>query len=149
MRRLLNPFRVTSVLLLLYCLGHTLGALVSTPRFGAASDGVAAAMQSVHFTLDGSNCSWFGFYLGFGYDVSIFFLFSAVLTWFLGGMSPADQRRWSPITWALFASYAATLVLAVRYFFPVPIVLSSLITALLGIQSIRLARTAPPAQPPP
>jgi hypothetical protein len=72
--------------------------------------------------------------------VSIFFLFSAVLTWFLGGMSPSDQRRWAPITWALFASYAATIVLAVRYFFVTPIVFSSLITLLLGIQGVGLVR---------
>ena len=141
MSKYLNPFRLTTLLLLLYCLGHTLGALVSTPTFGAESDRVMAAMQSVHFDASGSDCSWFGFYLGFGYDVSIFFLFSGVLTWFLGGMSRSDQRRWAPITWALFASYAATLVLAITYFFVVPIIFSSLITLLLGIQGIRIMRT--------
>jgi len=141
MRTYLNPFRLTSLLLVLYCLGHTFGALVSTPHFGLESDAVMAAMKSVHFKADGSDCTWFGYYLGFGFDVSIFFLFSAVLTWFLGGLSLPDQRRWAPITWALFVSYAATLVLAVRYFFPTPIVFSSLITLLLGIQGIKLTRT--------
>ena len=133
MRKYLNPLRLTTLLLLLYCLGHTLGALVSTPPFGAESDAVAVAMKSVHFEFSGSACTWYGFYLGFGYEVSIFFLFSGVLTWFLGGMSLSDQRRWAPMTWALFASYAATDVLAVRYFFVVPIIFSSLITLLLGI----------------
>ena len=141
MRTYLNPFRLTTSLLLLYFLGHTFGALVSTPHFGVESDAVMAAMKSVHFKADGSDCTWFGYYLGFGYDVSIFFLFSGVLTWFLGGMSLPDQRRWAPITWALFVSYAATIVLAVRYFFPTPIVFSSLITLLLGIQGIKLTRT--------
>jgi hypothetical protein len=140
MRKYLNPFRLTTLLLLFYCLGHTFGALVSTPHFGAQSDAVMAAMKSTHFNAMGSECTWFGFYLGFGYDVSIFFLFSAVLTWFLGGMSPSNQRRWAPITWALFASYAATLVLAIRYFFAAPIIFSSLITLLLGIQGIKLTR---------
>ena len=142
MSRYLNPFRLTTLLLLLFCLGHTLGALVLTPQFGVASDGVMAAMKSVHFKADGSDCSWFGFYLGFGYEVSVFFLFSAVLTWFLGGLSPADQKRWALVSWALFASFAANTILAVRYFFPVPIVFSSLITLLLGIQCVRIARTA-------
>lgn len=140
MSKYLNPYRLTTLLLLLYCAGHTLGALVSTPSFGVESDAVMAAMKSVHFKATGSDCSWFGFYMGFGYDVSIFFLFSAVLTWFLGGMSLPDQRRWAPITWALFVSYAATAVLAVQYFFAVAIVFSSLITVLLGIQGIMLAR---------
>ena len=140
MRRYLNPFRLATLLLLLYCLGHTFGALVSTPHFGAASDAVTEAMKSVHFKALGSDCTWFGFYLGFGYNVSIFFLFSGVLTWFLGGMSLSDQRRWAPVTWALFASYAATVILAVRYFFAPPILFSSLIALLLGIQGIQLAR---------
>ncbi len=147
MRKYLNPFRLTTLLLLLFCLGHTLSALVSTPDFGVESDNVMAAMKSVHFKAIGSDCSWFGFYLGFGYNVSIFFLFSAVLTWFLGGMSPSDQRRWAPITWALFASYAANTVLAVRYLFVVPIIFSSLITALLGIQCIMLTRAPRSNQP--
>ena len=140
MWKYLNPLRLTTLLLLLYCLGHTLSALVSTPPFGARSDAVAAAMRSVHFEVSGSACTWYGFYLGFGYEVSIFFLFSGVLTWFLGGMSPPDQRRWAPITWALFVSYAATIVLAVRYLFIVPIVFSSLITLLLGLHGATVAR---------
>jgi hypothetical protein len=138
MSKYLNPLRLTTVLLLLYCLGHTLGALVSAPRFGLGSDAVIAAMESVHFKADGSDCTWFGFYLGFGYNVSIFFLFSAVLTWFLGGMSLADQQRWAPITWALFVAYAASIALAVRYFFVEPIVFSSLITLLLGVHGVRI-----------
>jgi hypothetical protein len=140
MSKYLNPLRLTTVLLLLYCLGHTVGALVSTPHFGVESDAVMTAMKSTRFSADGSECSWFGFYLGFGYDVSIFFLFSAVLTWFLGGMSLRDQRRWAPITWTLLVSYAATVVLAVRYFFVVPIVFSSLITLLLGFHAARITR---------
>jgi hypothetical protein len=140
MRRYLNPFRLTTMLLVPYCLGHTFGALVSTPHFGADSDAVMTAMKSVHFQANGSDCTWLGFYLGFGYNVSIFFLFSGALTWFLGGMSLSDQRRWAPITWALFVSYAVTVVLAVMYFFAAPIVFSSLIALLLGIQGIRLSR---------
>ena len=140
MSRYLNPLRLTTVPLLLYCVGHTLSALASTPPFGAESDAVAATMKSVHFDVAGSACTWYGFYLGFGYEVSIFFLFSGVLTWFLGGMSLPDQRRWAPITGALFVSYAATIVLSVRYLFVVPIVFSSLITLLLGWHGVRIAR---------
>jgi len=147
MKRYLNPYRLTTLLLLFYCLGHTFGALVSTPHFGVASDAVMTAMKSVHFKASGSDCTWFGFYWGFGYNVSIFFLFSGILTWFLGGMGLSDQRRWAPITWALFASYAVTVVLAVRYFFAAPIIFSSLITLVLGIQGIRLMRVPRTTQP--
>src|SRR6185503_5358643 len=113
---------------------------VSTPPFGPESDAAAATRKSVQFEFSGSTCTWYGFYLGFGYEVSIFFLFSGVLTWFLGGMSQPDQRRWAPITWALFVSYAATIVLSVRYLFIVPIVFSSLITLLLGLHGVTVVR---------
>jgi hypothetical protein len=141
MKKYLNPLRVTTLLLVLYCLGHTVSALVSTPPFGVESDTVAGAMKSVRFDVSGSACTWYGFYLGFGYEVSAFFLFSAVLTWFLGGMSAPDQRRWAPITWALFVSYAVTIVLAVRYLFIVPIVFSSVITLLLGVHGVQVMRS--------
>jgi hypothetical protein len=140
MKKYVNPFRVTSLLLVLYCLGHTFGALVATPSFGDASDAVVHAMKTVHMQANGSDCTWWGFYLGFGYFDSIFFLFSAVLTWFLGGMSLADQRRWAPISWALCVSYVLAIVLSVRYFFLPPTVFSTAIALLLGIQSWRLSR---------
>jgi hypothetical protein len=73
---------------------------VSTPHFGSASDAVLSAMRSVHFLASGSECTWYGFYLGFGYQVSIFFLFSAFVTWFpwfLGGRSLPEQLAWAPV----------------------------------------------------
>jgi len=146
MKRYVNPFRVASLLLALFCLGHTLGALVAPPQFGAASDAVVGPMRSVHFDVAGSDCTWFGFYLGNGYQVSIFLLFSAVLTWFLGGLGRADQRRWAPITWALFASYAGAAVAAVHWLFVVPIVFSSLITVVLGIECLRALRPLNPVE---
>ena len=142
MKKYLNPFRLTTCLLLLYCFGHTSGALVSTPHFGSASDAVLSAMRSVHFQAGGSECTWYGFYLGFGYQVSIFFLFSAFVTWFLGGRSLREQRAWAPV-WALFVSWVASTFLALRWFFLPPAVFSSLITVLLGLQSIRLSRPLP------
>src|SRR5262249_29868280 len=125
MNKYLNPFRLTTYLLILHFLGHTSGALLSTPHFGAESDVVVATMKSVHFRAQTSTCTWFGFYLGFGWLVSIFFLFSAVLTWFLGGLSTAEQRSWSVITWALFLSYALSAIIAWRYFFAAPFFFST------------------------
>jgi hypothetical protein len=145
MKKLLHPFRVTAALLVLYAAGHTFGALVQTPRFGVASDAVTAAMKSVHVAAQGSDCTWWGFYLGFGYNVTIFVLFSALLAWFLGGLSLAEQRRWAVVAWALCVSYALTLVLAVRYFFVAPIVFSTAITLLLAVQCVRLTRVPPAA----
>lgn len=140
MKTYLNPFRLTTYLLILYCAGHTVGALVQTPHFGPGADAVLEAMKTTHFLANGSACTWYGFYLGFGYLVSIFFLFAAVVTWHLGGLAPPQQRAAAPLAGALFVAFAAGTYLAARWFFLPPVVFSSLITLLLGWQCLRLLR---------
>jgi hypothetical protein len=135
--RYFNEFRLAAYVLVLYTLGHTLGAVVNTPRFGAESDAVAAAMKSVHVYAQGSDCTWYGFYRGFGVFVSIYFAFSVYAAWLLGGAHGQERRSFLPIGWALFVSHAGGAIVAFAYFFPVPIVFSTVITALLGIGCIR------------
>ena len=100
-------------------------------------------MKSVHFQASGSDCTWFGFYLGFGSVDSVFFLFSALVAWVLGGMQAREQRPWAIVVWALFAAQLATTVFVYRYFFIAPMVSSTAITALLGFGCLRLARAVP------
>jgi hypothetical protein len=138
--RYFNAFRVATYLLVLYALGHTLGAVTATPQFGPESDTVAAMMKSVVVRAQGSECTWYGFYRGFGILVSVFFVFSAILTWQLGGMTARQQRALGPVTWALFASYAASAVVSVAYFFVVPIVFSTAITLALAAGCVRARR---------
>jgi hypothetical protein len=141
MRKHLNPLRLAAVLLVLYCVGHTTGALLSTPDFGPASDGVVSAMKAVHFQVQGSDCTWFGFYEGFGWLVSVFFLFSAVVAWLLGGVPREGRRSLAIIIWALFASHLADAILAYRYFFLPPMIFSTAIAALLAVECVAVARS--------
>ena len=141
--RYFNAFRVTTYLLLLYTLGHTLGALVSTPRFGPASDDVVSMMKSVHVTAQGADCTWYGFYRGFGALVSVYFVFSAVLTWCLGGMTVRERCPFAPVVWALFASYVATAVITWVWFFPVPLLFSTAIALVLGHTCLRKEQEEP------
>ena len=142
--RYFHPFRLGSYLLVLYCVAHTWGALLATPSFGAAADAVRASMQRVHFACQGSECTWFGFYLGFGWMVSVFFLLSAALSWYLGGLAPARRGALAPITWALFLSQAAGAVFAWVYFFSAPRVFATAIALLLGYQCVKELRWASP-----
>jgi hypothetical protein len=138
--RYFNPLRIAAYVLVLYCLGHTSGALLSTPAFGAEANAVLSAMKSVHFACESSDCTWFGFYLGFGWFVSILFLLSAAVAWFLGGLDARDQRVVAPIAWVLFLAHAAGIVLAWRYFFLTPLIFSTLTTVLLGFHCVRVMR---------
>ena len=135
--RYFNFYRLASYTLGLFALGHTFGALVNTPRFGHASDQVVGMMRSVAVLAQGAHTTWYNFYLAFGYFDTVFFLFSMVVAWFLGGKSPEERRALAPIAWALFASQVGGLVIAQRLLFPAPIVFSGVVVLLLGAGCIR------------
>jgi hypothetical protein len=130
-----NEFRIAAYLLVFYTLGHTFGAVINTPRFGAESDAVVASMKAVH--VAGADCTWYGFFRGFGAFVTIFFAFSVYVAWRLGGANIAERRSLLPIGWALVVSHAFGAALAVAYFFPTPIAFSGLVTALLALGCVR------------
>jgi hypothetical protein len=133
----LRPFRLATYLLMLFFAGHTAGGMLSQKSLGPAADTVFAAMKTVHFDFNGSDCTWYGFWFGFGLTVSVFLLFSAVVAWQL---DKVDHERWpavSVIAWALVASHVASTVLSFKYFFVGPGVFGVLIVGLLTFGSLR------------
>jgi hypothetical protein len=148
--RYFNAYRLAAYVLVLYALGHTLGAVVSTPDFGPRSAEVVTAMKTVHVVSQGADCTWYGFYRGFGYFVSIFFVYSLVMAWHVGGRTREQRVALLPLTWALVACYAASIVTGFLYFFPIPILFSTVVTLLLGIGCVgdqRARRAATGTQP--
>jgi len=65
------------------------------------------------------------------------FIFSAVMTWYLGGRTARDRLALALVTWSLFLSHAAGSIIAWVYFFFAPILFSTVITVLLGIGCVR------------
>jgi hypothetical protein len=137
----LGVYRIATYLLLLFCLGHTAGGMLSHKSLGPAADAVFASMKAVHFNFNGADCTYYGFWLGFGLMVSVFLLFSAVVAWCLGSVKPAHWPSVAPIAWALFASHVCNVVLSWTWFFAGPGVLSTVIAALLGIGAYRRQRS--------
>jgi hypothetical protein len=135
--RYFNEFRIAAYLLVFYALSHTFGAVINTPRFGAESDAVVASMKAVHVVATGADCTWYGFFRGFGAFVTIFFALSVYVAWRLGGANIAERRSLLPIGWALVVSHAFGAALAVAYFFPAPMAFSGLVTALLALGCVR------------
>src|SRR5262249_42176501 len=134
--RYLNPFRLVAYILILFCLGHSSGALIRLPSLGLQSDAVLAAMKTTHFQCQTSDCTWFGFYLGFGWMVSVFFLVAAAIAWYLGGRSRAEQRALKPVPWTLFLGNAANTVIAWSWFFIAPQIFATIVTVLLGYECL-------------
>jgi hypothetical protein len=138
----LGVYRVATYLLVLFCLGHTGGGMLSQKSLGPEADAVLASMKAVHFDFNGATCTYHGFWLAFGLTASVFLAFSAIVAWSLDGLKAAEWARVAPIAWALCASHAANAVLSWRYFFAGPGVFATLITLLLGIGAVRSGRAA-------
>jgi hypothetical protein len=140
-------YRIAAVLLLLFALGHTLGFRQSDPSWGA--DGLLSTMRSIHFAVQGFNRTYWDFFVGSGFSVGVFFLFSSILAWQLGGLPPATISQLRLVTWAFALCFVAITILSLKYFFILPIAFSVLITLCLAAAAwLSGNRPSPsPAQP--
>ena len=122
-------YRIASVLLFLFALGHTVGFRQHDPAWGVES--VLGLMQSVHFNVQGFNRTYWDIFVGAGFFVSIFLVFSAVLAWQLGSLPAETLALLRGPRWAFALCFVAVTVLTVRYFFLAPIVFTAAITLCL------------------
>ncbi|HEX3739969.1 MAG TPA: hypothetical protein VHV29_09605 [Terriglobales bacterium] len=122
-------YRIASVLLVLFAVGHTLGFRQSDPSWGV--DGLLSSMRSIHFNAQGFNRTYWDFFSAFGLFFSVFLLFAAVLAWLLARLPAETLARVRSIAWALAVSFVAVTALSWRYAFSTPIVLSMAITVCL------------------
>ncbi|KAK9234318.1 hypothetical protein V1525DRAFT_413453 [Lipomyces kononenkoae] len=127
----LTPLHISTYVLLVFASGHTLG-LCLPHDYTPAANAVLASMKTVHFDFNGSDCTFYGFYTGFGLMVTVFMLFSAFLTWLLAEAKASDRAVLKPIAWALLLAYLPMTGLSWMYFFVFPGVFSTVITGLIG-----------------
>ena len=131
-------YRSAAVLILLFDLGHSAGAPWSDPGWGVD----LGAIQSSHFKVFGFSRTYWDFYVGFGWIVSVFLLLAAIVAWQLGSLPAQSLRLVRPTAWALALCFAAVTVLNWVYFFTIPIAFSSAITVCLVAAGWRSARAA-------
>ena len=122
-------YRIASILLLLFAIGHTLGFRKVDPKWGV--DSLVAAMRTTTFDAQGSSRSYWDFYTGFGLFVSVFLLFVAFLAWQLGGLPAETLAGMRGIAWAFALCFVAVTVLSWGYFFVVPVIFSCVVTICL------------------
>lgn len=131
-------YRVTAVLLLIFAAAHGFGFTQHDPKWGA--DILVASMQSLHFRVQGFDRTYWDFYLAGGYSTDVFVLFSAVLSWQLGGLPPETLKRLWAITWLFALCYAGITAVACAYLFIPPIIFSAVITLCLSLGAWRARR---------
>ena len=122
-------YRIAAVLLVLWTIGHTIWFRQGDPQWRAES--VIALMRSFHFDVMGFSRTYWDFFVGFGFIVSVFLVFAAVLAWHLGGLSQETLRQIPVVTWSLAICFVGTTVLSWMYFFTLPIIFSSVISLCL------------------
>ena len=123
-------YRIAAAILLLFAAGHTFGFRQSDPAWGV--DAVLGGMRSVHFNVQGFDRTYWEIFLAAGFSMAVFFLFSAVLAWQLGGLPPATLAQMRGTAWAFAVCFAAITILSWRFLFLVPVVFSGVITVCLA-----------------
>ncbi|HEY6222506.1 MAG TPA: hypothetical protein VIW26_01870 [Gemmatimonadales bacterium] len=130
------PYRIASVVLVLYAAGHTVGFQHIDPRWGI--DNLIEGLRTTPVVVQGAKRTYWGFVLGFGYFCTVLMLFSALLAWELGGLPQATLAAMPVITWGFAISFALATVVTVRYFFVAPVVFSTLTTICLIVAASRV-----------
>jgi hypothetical protein len=115
-------YRIAFVLLILFAVGHTLGFRRVDPRWGV--DSLIQQLRSTHFDVQGFNRSYWDFFTGFGFFVTILLLFAAIVSWQLGSLPKESLSTMSLITWGLAICFIVVMFLSYQYFFMVPVVFS-------------------------
>jgi hypothetical protein len=144
----LSVYRIAAYLQLFFCAMHTFRGLLAAQGRGILAEAVLSGMKATHFSVMGSDCTWYSLYLGFGLLFSLFLLVSAALTWFLGGLSLEQLRSISPVAVLLFVGHVGIAVVSWAFFFAAPGVLATLVAALLGVQCARIFALKSPAAAP-
>ncbi|MEP6849703.1 MAG: hypothetical protein ABI999_12675 [Acidobacteriota bacterium] len=124
--------RIAAVITFLFFLGHTSG-IPWTPGEAPADAAVIEAMRSDHFQVLGVSRSYWDFYYGWGLLASVVFLGSAILLWQIGFLAKTDAPRLRPIIAVFFLGFVANTVIALIYFFAIPLVMSAIITLCLAL----------------
>lgn len=122
-------YRIASVLLVLFAVGHTLGFRRTKPEWGL--EPLLASMREIHFVVDGLSRTYWNFYVGFGLFVSVLLLFAALVSWQLGSLPAETLLHMRVIVWALPLCFVVVTILSWKYFFILPIVFSIAITVCL------------------
>jgi hypothetical protein len=123
--------RISSVISLLFAAGHTLGGLKYWSPMG--DNPVLQAMRTVRFDTMGANRSYFDFYLGFGYSLSVTQVMQAALLWQLAGLARTDALGARPMIAVIALATAVCGVIAYRFILPLPAFFSLALVASLVV----------------
>jgi len=119
-----------ALLATLYALLHTLGR-PWTPAHEPLAQGVVVAMQGVHFPVGSVTRSYWDFYRGFGWAVSVLLALQAAILWQLVGAARAGGA-WRAMAVSVAVGCLLLAGVAQRFIFAVPLWMAVAIAACLA-----------------
>lgn len=132
--------RVAAIIYALFALGHTMGAMFGDTHRGARQAEVFTAMRTYTFDVQGVTRSYWDFYRGFGFMVSVLLAFTAVLCWVLADMSRTHPRETRRVVVVAAVAMAFTTWFSFVDFFAAPMVFSAVALLILIGALIALGR---------
>jgi hypothetical protein len=123
--------RIAAVISLLFTAGHTMGGLKRWSPMG--DNPVLKSMTDVRFDVMGANRSYFDFFMGFGWSISVLMLMETILLWQLASLASTDASRLRPLIAVIALATVASGIIAWRYIFPVPALFSAVLAIALGL----------------
>jgi len=114
----------------LYAAGHTLGH-PWTAAHDLMAQGVTVAMQGVHFEAARQTRSYWEFYQGFGFALSVLLALQAVLLWQLASLARTGQE-YRLAALAHLVAFLCLAAVAYLYLFALPLWLALAIAACLA-----------------
>lgn len=128
-------YRLAAVLLVLFAAGHQMGFRRVDPRWGVTqfTDG----LKTTQFQVQGTTRTYWGFFSGFGFFVTVLLLFSAILAWQLAGLPAATLASLRFIMWSFAVCYVVITLLTWRYFFIAPLIFTGLVAICLVLAAWR------------
>jgi hypothetical protein len=131
------PLRISSIVLLLFALGHTAGFLSFRPKEPEALE-VLESMRRVPFDFGGHTVHWMDLYTGFGLAISVAGFIFTIIAWRLSTATVPEASLARTIAWLLCGMQLASVVLSLRYFGPVQAGFSLACATLLAWGALRL-----------
>lgn len=123
--------RISSVIALLFAAGHTLGGLKYWSPMG--DNTVLQAMKTVHFDTMGVKRTYFDFYMGFGYSLTVSQVMLAILLWQLATLARADALLVRPMIAVIALAILVGAIIAWRFILPLPAIFSLVLVASLAV----------------
>ena len=124
-------YRIASVLLALFGLAHQFGFRSVDPRWGV--DSALEALKAARFRVQGMTRTYWDFFSGFGFFVTVLLFFAAILAFQLGGLPKETLRSLGLARWGFALCFVVITGITWRYFFTAPLVFASVIALCLVV----------------